>query len=61
MATEPKKNLKTTIGGVLAGVAIIFTQIGYALDDDPATTLSVVAIGGAIALVWALFQAGDAK
>ena len=59
MAIGPKKDLKTTIGGVVAGLAIVFTQVGYALDSDPATTMSITAIVGALGLVWALFSAQD--
>ena len=59
MATVPKKDLRTTIGGIVAGLAIIFTQVGYALDSDPATVISWSAIAGAVGLMWALFSAKD--
>ena len=60
MPAETKKDLKTTIGGVLAGLAIIFTQVSYALDEDQLTVMSLVTIGGAIALIYALLGAKDA-
>lgn len=45
------KSWKTTVSGIVAGLAIIFTQVGYLLDNDPATTISVDAIVAAVAVV----------
>lgn len=45
------KSWKTTVSGIVAGLAIIFTQVGYLLDNDPATTISVEAIVAAVAVV----------
>jgi hypothetical protein len=49
------KSWKTTVSGIVAGLAIIFTQVGYLVDNDPATTISIeaiVAAVGVIALGW---------
>lgn len=59
MAIEVKKDLKTTIGGIVAGLAIILTQIGYLLDNDSETIMSWTAVAGAVGLMWALFSAKD--
>jgi hypothetical protein len=40
---------KTTLVGILAAVAIMATQIGAMLDNDPATTFSLEAIFSALA------------
>ena len=42
---------KLTITGVIGGLGIILTQVYYALDADPATTLSFEAIIAAFALM----------
>ncbi|MCE2925821.1 MAG: hypothetical protein LW822_10315 [Phycisphaeraceae bacterium] len=45
------KSWKTTVSGIVAGLAIIFTQVGYLLDNDPATTISIEAIVAACAVI----------
>lgn len=45
------KSWKTTVSGIVAGLAIIFTQVGYLLDNDPATTISVEAVVAACAVI----------
>jgi hypothetical protein len=45
------KSWKTTVSGIVAGLAIIFTQVGYLLDNDPATTISIEAVVAACAVI----------
>jgi len=45
------KSTKTTIVGIVGGLAIILTQVYHALDADPATVLDFEAIVGALALM----------
>jgi hypothetical protein len=53
------KSWKTTVSGIVAGLAIIFTQVGYLLDNDPATTISIEAIVAAVGLIALGWNARD--
>jgi len=35
------KSLKTTIGGIIGGLALILAQVWYQIDADPETVFSV--------------------
>lgn len=42
---------KTTIGGIVGGLALMLTQIWYVLDTDPATNLEVSQVIAALAMM----------
>ena len=54
-----KGSWKTTSAGVLAGIAIIATQVSYVLDADPATVFSLEAVFGALGMIGIGFFARD--
>lgn len=45
------KSWKTTLAGWLAGLAMIFGQVGAALDDDPETQPSIEIIIAGLAFI----------
>lgn len=40
LKTEKMNSSKTTIGGIIGGLALVLTQVWYAIDADPATVLN---------------------
>lgn len=54
-----KGSWKTTSAGVLAGIAIIATQVSYLLDADPATVFSIEAVFAALGMIGIGFFARD--
>jgi hypothetical protein len=54
------KNWKTTLGGVATFAAVLFAQIGAALDSDPATVANWQTLIPAGILCWSLIKAADA-
>src|SRR3990167_7865158 len=53
------KNWKTTAAGLLSGLALCLTQVGYLLDADPATNPDFSVIIAAIGLIVHGFVAKD--
>jgi hypothetical protein len=53
------KNWKTTLGGVATFAAVLFGQIGAALDNNPATVADWSLLIPAGAICWALIKAAD--
>jgi len=54
-------NVKTTAAAALGAVALICTQLGALLDDDPATVCdwNTIILGGVVVLVGLFAKDGD--
>jgi len=45
------KSWKTTTAGIVAGLAVILTQVAYLLDADPETVFSLEAVIAALGVM----------
>jgi len=45
------KSWKTSAAGIVAGVMLLLTQAQSALDDDPATNISIEVVVSALAMM----------
>jgi hypothetical protein len=45
------KSWKTTAAGIVAGLAVILTQVAYLLDADPETVFSLEAVIAALGVM----------
>jgi hypothetical protein len=53
------KNWKTTAAGFAQFTAIIFREVGYVLDSDPATNLDFNLLFTSAAILWGLWSSRD--
>ncbi len=51
---EKKKNWKTTVAGVVAGLGVLLTQLGNFLDGNPETTVDTKVVIGTVVTVCGL-------
>jgi len=54
-----KKSWKTTLGGILSQLPIIWYQVETFLDGDPSTNPDWVVLMGSLSAVYAFFMARD--
>ena len=52
------KNMKTTIAGILAALAIIFVNVSAAMDEDPNTTIQLDQLIGGIVTALSVMGVG---
>lgn len=50
---------KTTLAGIIAGIAVLLTQASYYLDSDPATKPDIAVILGAFGVMGVGYSAAD--
>jgi len=53
------RNWKTTAAGFAQFGAILFRELGYALDSDPSTNLDVNLLMTSAAILWGLWSSRD--
>lgn len=53
------KSWKTTLGGVISQLPVLWSQISSLFDGNAATNPDWAILMGSLAIIWALFQARD--
>lgn len=53
------KSWKTTVGGIISQLPVIWSQLMTLLDNDPVTNPDWAILMGSLAIIWALISARD--